>query len=140
MENAKSPAINDLPIEFYKSQYDLIKNDLLQLYISIRFQNENLTPSMTKAIISLIPKKDKKEHLKNWRPISLLCADYKILTKILSNRLKTTLEHTISKEQICGIPNRSIFSNLFTIRNITAHSTIKNKSIYSVCEPRKSFG
>ena len=43
---------------------------------------------------------------KNWRPISLLCVDYKILTKIISNRLKTKLDNEISKEQTCGIPNR----------------------------------
>ena len=35
-------------------------------------------------------KNDKKENLKNWTPISLLCSDYKILTKILSNRLEPT--------------------------------------------------
>ena len=115
MENGKSPGIDGLAIEFYKSLFDLIKSYLLQLYSSILFQDENLIPSMTKAIINLIPKNDKKEHLRNWRPISLLCSNYKILTKILSNRLKTTLEHTISKEQTCGIPNRPIFLNLFTI-------------------------
>ena len=76
---------------------------------------------MNPAIITLLPKNDRKENLKNWRPISLLCSDYKILTKILSNRLKPTLEHTISIEQTCGIPNRSIFSNLFTIREIINH-------------------
>ena len=69
---------------------------------------------MNQTITILLPKHDKKANLKNWRPISLLCWDYKILTKILSNRLKPSLEHTIPIEQTCGITNRSIFSNLFT--------------------------
>ena len=60
MENAKSPVIDSLPIEFYKSHCDLIKNYLLQLYNLILFQNVNLAPSMTKDIINLIPKNDKK--------------------------------------------------------------------------------
>ena len=55
------------------------------------------------------------------------CADYKILTKIISSRLKTTLEHTVSKEQTCGIPYRSIFSNLFTIRELIDRNKSKNK-------------
>ena len=73
MENGKSPRIDGLLIEFYKPQFEIIKNDLLQHYNSILFQNENLTPSMNQAIITLIPKNDKKELLKNWRPIFLLC-------------------------------------------------------------------
>ena len=51
--------------------------------------------NMNQAIITFILKNDKKENLKNLRPISLLCSAYEILTKILSNRLKPTLEHTI---------------------------------------------
>ena len=84
---------------------------------------------MNQAIITLLPKYDKKENLKNWRPISLLCSNYKTITKILSNRLKTTLKHSISIEQTCGISNHSIFSNLFIIREIINHSNTKN--IYS---------
>lgn len=113
MENGKSPGIDGLQIEFYKTFHDLFKTDLLQLYNSILLAGENLTLSMTMAIINLIPKNDEKELLKNWRPISLLTADYKILTKILSNRLKPTLQKTISEEQACGIPTRTIFCNLF---------------------------
>ena len=126
LENVKSPGIDGIPIEFCKSYYEYIKNDLLQLYNSILFRNDNLTTSMNQAIITLLHKNDKKENLKNWRPISLLCSDYKILTKILSNRLKPTLQHAISIEKTCGIPNRSIFSNLFTIRKIINHSNTKN--------------
>ena len=69
---------------------------------------------MNQATITLLPKNDKK-NFKNWRPISLLCSNYKILTKILSNRLKTALEHSISIEETCGTPNRSIFSNTLSI-------------------------
>ena len=72
MESAKSPGIDVLPIEFYKTQYELIKNDLLQLYNSILFRNESIPTSLTKAIITLIPKTDTKELWKNWRLISFL--------------------------------------------------------------------
>ena len=61
MENDKSPGIDKLPIEFYKSQYEIIKNDLLQIYNSVLFLNKNLSPSMTQVIITLLPKNDKKE-------------------------------------------------------------------------------
>ena len=89
---------------------------------------------MNQAIITLLPKNDKKENLKNWSPISLLCSDYKILTKTLSNRIKPTLEQT------CEIPNRSIFSNLFTIREIINHSNTKNISSFIISvDQEKAF-
>ena len=53
---------------------------------------------MNQAIFTLIPKKEDLNKLKYWRPISLLCLDYKILTQILSNRLKKTLPDIISEE------------------------------------------
>ena len=113
-------------IELYKSYHEYIKSDLLQLYNSMLLGNDNFTTSMNQAIITLLPKNDKKENLSNWRPVSLLCSDYEIWTKILSNRRKPTSEHTISMEKTCGTPNRSIFSNLFTIREIINHSNTKN--------------
>ena len=72
---------------------------------------------MHQAIITLIPKKGDINKLKYWRPISLLCNDYKILTKILANRIKTILPEVISEEQTCSIPTRTIFNNTFLIRD-----------------------
>ena len=122
LDNGKSTGIDGIPIEYFKSYYEYLKYDLLQLYNLILFENNNLTTSLNQAIITFSFKNDKKENLKNWRPISLLCSDYKILTKILSNRLKPTLEHTISIEQTCRISKRSIFLNLFITKN--THSFI----------------
>ena len=140
MENRKSPGIDDLPIELHKSQYEIIKNDLLELYNSILFKNENLSHSMNQAIITLLPKNKEKELLKNWRPISLLCVDYKILTKIISNISKPTLDVTISKEKTCGITNQAIFSNLFTIQELIHQGNKKNVKAYIVTiDQKKAF-
>ena len=122
------------------SYHEYIQNDLLQVYKSILFGNDHLTTSMNQADIILLPKNDKKENLKKWRSISLLCSDHKILTKILSKRLKPTLEHTISIEQTCGIPNRSVFSNVFTIPEIINHSNTKNINFFIISvDQEKAF-
>ena len=75
-------------------------------------------------------KKGDTHYLKPWRPISLLCVDYKILTKILANRLKCILPDIISTEQTCSIPNRTIFDNLFLIRDIISYTKQKNNHFY----------
>ena len=59
-----------------------------------------------------------------------MCIDYKILTKILANRLKNVLPHIISKEQTCSIPNRTIFNNLFQIWDIITLTKEKNNKLY----------
>ena len=68
------------------------------------------------------------------------CVDYKILTKILSNRLQLKLDQTTSKEKTCGIPNCSIFSSLFTIRQLIHYSNTKNIPSYIVSiDQEKAF-
>ena len=86
---------------------------------------------MNQAVITLIPKKaditdPALNDLKNWRPMSLLCLDYKILTKMLANRLRKILPDIISEEQNCSIPKRTIFNNLFLARDIIRYNKEKS--------------
>ena len=138
MEEDKSPGIDGIPVEFYKTIYDTLENDLLEIFNNILFTEKGTTKTMQQATIALIPKKGDLKQLKYWRPISLSCNDYKILTKILANRLKTFLPQIISKEQTCSIPNRTIFNNLFLIRDlITLNKEKIQTSIYSKLTKKK---
>ena len=130
MENSKSPGIDGIPIEFYKEFIEIIKKDLLKIFNEILFTNKKTPTTWNQAMITLIPKKGDTDYLKYWRPISLLCVDYKILTKILANRLKHILPDIISAEQNCSIPNRTIFNNLFLIRDIISYTKQKNNHFY----------
>ena len=129
MKDDKSPGIDGLPKEFYNTFWDTIKNDITYLYNYILFNKKELSNTQKLAIITLIPKKDDLTEIKNWRPISLLNCDYKILTKTIAIRLKTSLHHIISPEQTCSIPNRQIFSNLYYFRDLIQYSN--NKKIQS---------
>ena len=90
------------------------------------FLKKQLPQSMKTAIACLIPKRDPNDtDITKWRPISLLCIDYKITAKSLTNRLLPTLEEIIITEQSAAVPNRTIYNNLFTIRDITEYSNKK---------------
>ena len=57
----------------------------------------------------MLEKKDKdKRFIKNWRPISLLNRDMKIISKILSTRMKNVLLFLISSNQMAHVKNRFI--------------------------------
>ena len=55
------------------------------------------------AIVTLIYKKGDHRNLKNWRPVSLLNVDYKILSKILANRMKKCLHTIVPENQKCEV-------------------------------------
>lgn len=61
--------------------------------------------------IALIPKVDYPQGMKDYRPISLCNVAYKILSKVLANRLNEVLENCVSKEQLTFVPGRSIIGN-----------------------------
>ena len=95
---------------------------------------------MNQAIITLISKKGKLNQLKYWRPIPLLYLDYKILNKILANRLKQVLPNLISEEQNCSVPGRTIFNNLFLIKDaITLNKKTKYKLLHFTNRSGESF-
>ena len=130
MENKESPGIDGIPVEFYKEFLAHIENGLLQLYQNILQNEKETTKTMKEAIITLIPKKRDLQKLRYWRPISLLCVDYKISTKIVANRLKRILSQIISEEQNCSIPHRTIFNNLCLTRDAIRLAKEKNTKFY----------
>jgi hypothetical protein len=71
-------------------------------------------------VITLLPKKTKdKLFLKNWRPISLLNTDYKILAKLLANRMKEVLPSIIDNDQTGYLKNRYIRQNIRLLEDIS---------------------
>ena len=74
--------------------------------------------TLRQAVISLLCKKDDPELLKNWREISLLNVDYKILTKVLVNRLKPLISTIVHPHQCCTVPGRSSNDNATLLRHI----------------------
>ena len=139
MQNGKSPGIDGIPKEFYLKFWPLIKEKFIKVATHVQLLHK-LTNTQQQAVLKLLHKKAEKDNLKNWRPISLLCVDYKIITKTLANRLKHVLDDIISPDQTCGIPSRSIFSNLSLYRNVITHSKQKNiKGFIIALDQEKAF-
>ena len=68
-----------------------------------------LSPTQRQALIKLIAKKDRdKRFIENWRPISLLNVDTKILSKTIATKLKTVLPTLVKSDQTAYVPGRFI--------------------------------
>ena len=139
-KNGETPGTDGLMAEFYKFFWLDIKGYLLA---SIRFALENGIMSMEqrRAIISLLLKKEKNRiFIKNWRPISLLNVDYKILAKALANRLTKYLPRLIDEDQTGYVKQRFIGNNIRIIEDIMIYTKQNNiKGIMLSIDLEKAF-
>lgn len=74
-----------------------------------------LPASACTGYITLVHKKGERADLANWRPITLLCADYKILAKVLALQLSGVIESVMHPDQMCGMYGCSAVMNLSLI-------------------------
>ena len=109
-----------------------IINDLAELYNNI-YIKKTMPKTMSTAITKLIYKKGDRADLKNWRPISLLNTDYKILSKIINNKFKIILQKIISKNQKCGVENRTIDQVIYNIQSAIDSAKQLNKDLSLIC-------
>ena len=73
------------------------------------FSREELSTSQKQSVIKLIGKKDRyKRLIKNWRPISSLNVDSKLISKSLANRLQYVISNLVSENQSAYVSNRFI--------------------------------
>ncbi|WOL07716.1 hypothetical protein Cni_G16463 [Canna indica] len=126
MANGKSHGIDDFTVEFYKSYWEIISDDLLNYFH--HFHCTGFIPfEWNKIIITSIPKCQNPNRVKDFRPIALCNMSYRILTKLLANRLKVCLPTLIFKEQSAFIKGRSIHNNILVTQEM-AHSIFSFKS------------
>ena len=141
MENNKSPGPDGLTKEFYTAFSKELIPILTNVFTSI-YESGNLCQSQKLSYISLLCKNSNEpQFCKNYRPISLLNVDYKIIAKVLSNRLRLCLADIIHPDQTCSVPGRSIFDNCHLIRDIIAdiNSNTNDTGILLSTDQEKAF-
>ncbi|KAK3509542.1 hypothetical protein QTP70_001623 [Hemibagrus guttatus] len=104
MENGRAPGIDGLPVEFYKAFWAVIGQDVLEV-LNDSVNVGQLPLSCRRAVLTLLPKKGDLTHLKNWRPVSLLCTDLKLLSKALASRLTKVMEQITHQDQSYCVPD-----------------------------------
>lgn len=115
----KAPGMDGFPIEFYTTFWAKIYSFFTEVVKSVQ-KNKNLPETMYQATISVIPKPGKTcESPSDYRPISLINCDKKIITKILNNRLVQILPSLIHYDQAGFIQHRDLRTNTRTCLSLT---------------------
>lgn len=114
----KSPGLDGLTNEFYKVFVDILAPILVRVFHYME-ENKEIPESMSTGMLTILFKnRGSRLKLENYRPISLLNSDYKILTKVLANRMKKVIGSIIESTQAYGIPGRDIADVICTIRDV----------------------
>jgi Reverse transcriptase (RNA-dependent DNA polymerase) len=112
----KSPGPDGVSFAFYQIYWEIIKDDIFQLVQS--FANNTLELSkLNHTSIVLIPNTSEST-IHQYRPISLINYSYKIISKVLANRLATIMNYLINYSQTIFIKGRSIFDNIISAQEI----------------------
>ena len=127
MKNGKTPGSDGLTAEFYKIFWQDLKEAMLINSFNHSFQINSLSEIQKQGLITLLPKSSKDlTNLSNWRPISLLNVDYKIMTKAIANRIKTVLKVLIDSSQTGFIKGRYIGENIRLLFDIIEYTEENN--------------
>lgn len=110
----------------------------MRIYILQKYLMGSLSPTMLQAVILVLLKKVKKPILcDSYRPVSLVCCDYKILAKVLALYLETLLHQIIHPDQTGCIREGSLLG-IFT-DNVIYSNTGPNSKIVVSLGTQKAF-
>lgn len=86
MPAGKSPGKDGIPPEFFRWGWEFMKSLLVGAIHDV-WEAGTMGEELNESLIALVPKKEAHRSVDNWRPISLLSTFYKVIAKVLANRI-----------------------------------------------------
>ncbi|GBG89986.1 hypothetical protein CBR_g50077 [Chara braunii] len=118
MHKGKASGPDGLPVEYLMTATRPLLLYLCEAFNRL-FSGEEASPAtFGQTTIVLLYKKGSVEEIRNWRPISLLSAPYKLYAKVLANRVAAVLPALVHSTQTGFIPRRQILVNVLLVRQI----------------------
>ena len=129
MGPTKAPRPDGMNALFYQKFKHVVGNSIVLAVLDF-LNNGNMLPDINHTNILLIPKVKNSERMSEFRPISLCNVIYKIISKVLANRLKQVLPQIISPTQSAFVLGRLITDNVLVAFETlhTMHSRKKGKT------------
>lgn len=126
-QRKKTPGPDGISYEFYINFFDQVGDDLVRLFNLLLVQGCTPPKDFSKGVVVLIKKNRDTNHIEQYRTITLLNTDYKLLMKILAERLNQISRSVLSIEQTATACS-SIFNNLMIIRDTILEFENKKRS------------
>eukprot|EP00253_Pinus_taeda_P012529 PITA_12529 len=116
-KEGKAPGPDGFTTTFFHSFWELIKEEVWQVVEESRTLHW-LLPSLNSTFIALIPKEERTNTSDKFRPITLCNVIYKVIYKVIANRLKLLLPLLILPEQSGYVEGRQILDGIILTHEI----------------------
>ena len=122
---SKAPGPGGLSFAFYQACWDFVKSDLYKLFACFYFHDLDIS-KLNLAYVCLIPKKEITPSISNYKPISLINCSFKLITKLLADRLAKVMDFLIDDTQTTFIKGRNIMDNVVVATEVLHHFRVSN--------------
>jgi len=116
-DNYKCSGPDGITFGFIKDFWDILWDDVMRFLVEFH-RNERLTKGINSTFIALIPKVESLQRLNDFRPISLVGSMYKILAKVLANRLRSIIGSVISDSQSSFVKGQQILDGILVANEV----------------------
>nr|GFC12936.1 RNA-directed DNA polymerase, eukaryota, reverse transcriptase zinc-binding domain protein [Tanacetum cinerariifolium] len=113
----KSPGPDGFTFGFYRRYWSMLESDVVDA-VSYFFNHGKFPKGGNSSFIALIPNLQDAKLVKDFRPISLIGSLYKIIAKVLSNRLVGVLRGLVNEVQSAFVSDRQILDGPFILNDL----------------------
>ena len=121
----KCPGPDGLPLEFYRATWSVIKEEITEIFNTI-LARRKICASHKAGVVVLVPKVAQPKTVQQFRPLTMLNCDYKILARILNTRIIPLMPRLLHPSQVGPGSPKDITASLCDVREAIAYHDANN--------------
>jgi len=119
----KAPGQDGICLEFFGTAWDVIKHELLTI-MNHMYIGGNTSVRQRQGLIVCLPKTPHPKNFDDYRPLTLLNTDYKIMARIIANRIRLCLAAIHHPNQHCGVQGNSVYEAVGAVRETVINAEV----------------